>query len=142
MSARFNFTHEIEVRFGDLDMLGHVNNAAYLTFLESARIAYWMKVAGLSELAEINMILARAELDYKAPLEFGDVVDVGVATTALRRSSFDMEFEIVERSAGRIAAQAKKVCVYYDYAEGRSKPIPQELRDKIRAQDPDVLDHA
>ena len=139
--SRFAFKHPIEVRFGDLDMLGHVNNAAYLTFLESARIAYWLQVAGLSGLEGINMILARAELDYKAPLGFGDVIDIGVACTALRRSSFDMEFEIVERASGRVAAQARKVCVYYDYAEGRSMPIPPELRDKIRAQDPDVLDH-
>ncbi len=139
--SRFAFEHSIEVRFGDLDMLGHVNNAAYLTFLESARIAYWLQVAALSGLEGINMILARAELDYKAPLGFGDVIDIGVACTVLRRSSFDMEFEIVQRASGRVAAKARKVCVYYDYAEGRSKPIPPELRERIRAQDPDVLDH-
>ena len=42
--SRAPFTHPIEVRFRDLDALGHVNNAVYLTYLESARIAYWMHV--------------------------------------------------------------------------------------------------
>ncbi len=77
----------MEVRFGDLDLLGHVNNAAYLVFLESARIAYWMQVTRVSSVTGIDMILARVELDYKAPLRYGEVVDIGVACGSMCRAS-------------------------------------------------------
>jgi acyl-CoA thioester hydrolase len=136
------FAHPIEVRFRDLDALGHVNNAVYLTYLESARIAYWLHVTRRSGLDALDMILARVEIDYRSPLSYGEAVDVTVRCASMRRSSFVLEFEARERSAGRLVAEARKVLVHYDYAASRSNPLPPELRELLRAQDPDVKDEA
>lgn len=136
------FTHPIEVRFRDLDALGHVNNAVYLTYLESARIAFWLHVTKRSGLDALDMILARVEIDYRSPLSYGEAVDVTVRCASMRRSSFVLEFAAVERSAGRLVAEARKVLVHYDYAASRSLALPAELRDLLRAQDPDVRDEA
>ena len=140
--SRAPFTHPIEVRFRDLDALGHVNNAAYLTYLESARIAYWMHVTKRSGLDALDMILARVEIDYRSPLSYGEAVDVTVRCASMRRSSFVLEFAARERSAGRLVAEARKVLVHYDYAASKSLALPAELKDLLRAQDPDARDEA
>lgn len=142
MSGAYRFSFPIEVRFRDLDALGHVNNAIYLTYMESARIAYWLHVTGRQRLEGMNMILARVEVDFRSPVSYGESLDVGVRCASMRRSSFVMEFEVVERGSRRLVAEARKVLVHYDYAASQSRPIPQELRDRILAQDPDVRQEA
>lgn len=87
----FRFVHRVPVIFRDVDALGHVNNAVYLTYLETARLAYWSAVTGMNRLEQLGVILARVELDFRAPTYFGDVLDIGVRTTSVRRSSITRE---------------------------------------------------
>ncbi len=134
----YRFVFPVDVRFRDLDALGHVNNAVYLTYLESARIAWWLHVTGRSDLRGIDMILARVEIDYRSPVAFGESLDVGVRCASLGRSSFVVQSSIAERASGRLVAEARKVLVHYDYSAGRSSPIPTELRERLLAQDPDA----
>jgi acyl-CoA thioesterase FadM len=86
------------------------------------------------------MILARTEIDYRAPASYGDRLEVGVRCASMRRSSFVLEFRVAEPAGGRVFADARKVLVHYDYATGRSLPLPPELRAKIKAQDPDLAE--
>ncbi len=76
----FRFFHPIVVRYGDLDPQGHVNNAGFITFMEHARVSY-IRQLGLWDgktFLEIGFILARVELDYKAPILMTDEVEIGV----------------------------------------------------------------
>ncbi len=134
----YRFTHPVEVRFRDLDALGHVNNAVYLTYLESARIAWWAKVTGGADVANLGMILARAEIDYRSPVLFGESLAVGARCVSIGRSSFVLGMAIVESTAGRLVAEARKVLVSYDYVAKRSRPIDDLLRRQLLAQDPDA----
>jgi acyl-CoA thioester hydrolase len=134
----YRFTYRIQVRFRDLDALGHVNNAVYLTYFEAARMAYWMHVNGRADLSSMDMILARAEVDYRAPVGYGDELEVGVRCASVKRSSFVLEQALVERRSGRLVAQARKVLVHYDYAAGRSMPLTEEQRQLLMKQDPDL----
>lgn len=138
----FRFAFPVEVRFRDLDALGHVNNAVYLTYLESARIAYWLELQGRSSLEGIEMILARAEIDYRSPAYYRERLLVGVRVAALRRSSFTMEFRIAALPDGRLVADGRKVLVHYDYASRRSSPIPEELRRRLRDANPEAREDA
>jgi acyl-CoA thioester hydrolase len=126
----------MEVRFRDLDALGHVNNAVYLTYMESARIAYWLQVTARTDLRGMDMILARAEVDFRAPLQYRNRIEVGVRCASMRRSSLVLEHQIVRMPDGLVVAEARKILVHYDYAAGRSTPLPPELRQRILAQDP------
>ena len=85
MLSGFRFHHPVELRFRDLDALGHVNNAVYLTYMESARMAWWMKVSRCYDLSGLGMILARTEIDYRSPAVFGDRLVVGVRCASLKR---------------------------------------------------------
>jgi acyl-CoA thioester hydrolase len=134
----YRFTYAIQVRFRDLDALGHVNNAVYLTYFEAARMAYWMHVNGRADLRSMDMILARAEVDYRAPVGYGDELEVGVRCASVKRSSFVLEQALVERGTGRLVAQARKVLVHYDYAAGRSMPLTEDQRQLLMKQDPEL----
>jgi acyl-CoA thioester hydrolase len=130
-----SFTHSLEVRFRDCDPMGHVNNAVYLTYLEQARFAHWRALwkyrkAG-SDPRVPGVILARAEVDYRAPAVEGDVLDIRLSIVKVGRTSFHYEYEITDQ-AGRVVLQAKTVQVMYDYAAGRPAEIDPEIREMLR----------
>lgn len=138
MPSRFRFTRTMDVRFADMDAMGHVNNAVYLTYFEAARMAYWMHVTGRADLSGMDMILARAEVDFRSPLVAPESIEVGVGCASIGRTSFVLEQDMHERKSGRLVAEARKVLVHYDYEAGRAVPIGDDLRRKILAQDPEA----
>jgi acyl-CoA thioester hydrolase len=128
------FSHSIEVRFRDCDPLGHVNNAAYLTYLEQARLFYWRSLWGFgldAVTVQPGVIMARAEIDYRAPARYGQTLDVRIDVAAIGRTSFTYDYEIVDEQ-GRLVASARTVQVMYDYATSTPVPIPAEIRDKMQ----------
>ena len=78
------------------------------------------------------MILARAEIDYRLPVRFGDVLDVRIGLLGIGRTSFTYEYEIANET-GRIVATAKTVQVMYDYATESPVPVPSDIRTKLTA---------
>ena len=122
---RVIFSHRIEVRFRDCDPMGHVNNAVYLTYLEQARLAQWRSLWGAD--AVPSVILAKADVDYRLPAKYGDMLEIRIGLAAVGRTSFTYEYEIFDAS-GRIVVTARSVQVMYDYAAGRPVPIPDEIR--------------
>ena len=109
----FDFVHRDTVRFRDVDAMGHVNNAVYLTYLEDARIAFLRPLG-----ADVpEMILARAEVDFRAPLSEGDQLEIGVRPVRVGTKSFELAYEV--RVGEMVAAEAKTVLVSYDYSAGR-----------------------
>ena len=138
MPSRFRFTRTMDVRFADMDAMGHVNNAVYLTYFEAARMAYWMHVTGRPDLSDMDMILARAEVDFRSPLVAPESIEVGVGCASIGRTSFVLLQDMHELKTGRLVAEARKVLVHYDYKTLRSVPIGEDLRRKILAQDPEA----
>ena len=123
----FAFVHRETVRFRDVDALGHVNNAVFLTYLEEARIGYLLPFG-----ADVtNMILARVEIDFKAPLRSGDEIEIGVRPSGVGTKSFELAYEV--RRGDTVAAQAKTVLVSYDYETGRPVEVPESWREALAA---------
>ena len=121
----------IEVRFKDLDAMGHVNNAVYFTYFENARIAYWNAVGRSRTRGEVTYVVARAECDFRSPVTMDDAIVCHVRIASLGRSSFTFEFLLREERTGRAVAEGKTVQVVYDYAARRVRPIDAELREEI-----------
>jgi acyl-CoA thioester hydrolase len=123
----FDFVHRETVRFKDVDSMGHVNNAVFLTYLEEARIAYLLPFG-----ADVgNMILARVEIDFRAPLRIGDEIEIGVRPREVGTKSFELEYEV--RAGDTVAAEAKTVIVSFDYETGRSVEVPESWREALAA---------
>ena len=128
------FSHPIEVRFRDCDPLGHVNNAAYLTYLEQARLFYWRSLWGFGlddGSVRPGVIMARAEIDYRLPARYGQTLEVRIDVAAIGRTSFTYDYEIVDGD-GRVVASARTVQVMYDYERAAPVPIPAEIRQKMQ----------
>ena len=127
------FTHRLEVRFRDCDAMGHVNNAVYLTYMEQARFKHWRALwhYDVDRFPDPGVILARAEVDYRAPATFGDALDIKLAVGSIGRTSFQYEYEIVRADTGRLIANAKSVQVAYDYQKQTPIPVPDEWRELL-----------
>jgi acyl-CoA thioester hydrolase len=129
--ADFKVKVPVQVRFRDTDAMGHVNNAVYHSYLEYARMKYFEQVTGLRDYRRADFILARVELDYRSPVVVGEELEVGVRCSALRRTSFELAYRVVEKGSGRLVAEGRTVQACYDYARGRVKRLDEEQRRAI-----------
>jgi acyl-CoA thioester hydrolase len=101
--SEFRFFHPIEVRYGDLDPQGHLNNAKYLTYFEAGRIHYFTKL-GLFTPGIPLWISASSwpsARHFHAPVEYGTPVKVGVRTSKLGNKSMIVEQNVVQAETGR-----------------------------------------
>jgi acyl-CoA thioester hydrolase len=133
--AEFHYYHPIEVRYGDLDPQGHLNNAKYLTYFEQARIAYIAHL-GLwtsGSFSDIGIILADAHVTFRSAVRFGQKVRVGVRVSRLGNKSLNMEYRLEDQDTGAELASGSTVLVAYDYRTGRTIPVPENWRRTIAA---------
>jgi acyl-CoA thioester hydrolase len=122
-ASAWAYRHRLSVRFRDCDAMGHVNHAVYFTYMEQCRLTFWREATGTAS-PHTRVIIARAECDYRAPAHFGDELEVRLQVGAIGRSSFALEYEIVQVGADTLVATGKTVMVSYDYAAGKSVPLP------------------
>jgi acyl-CoA thioester hydrolase len=130
-AAGYSLAVPIEVRFRDLDSMGHVNNAVYFTYFENARIAYWRAVPGVRSRRSLNYILARAECDFRSPATLEDDLCCHVRVASFGRSSFSFEYLLRDESAGRVVAEGRSVQVMFDYATRRAEPLDPDVKAAI-----------
>ena len=124
---------EFPVHWGDMDSFGHVNNAVYLRWFESARIAYFREIRQEFVTPNgIGPILARMEIDYRLPVKFPDTVRCAATVTSLGNSSYRMAYRLHSEAHGSFAAEGDSVVVMVNYGTGRSVPLSDELRSAIQ----------
>jgi len=121
---------ELDVRYRDLDPMGHVNNAVYASYIEQARIRYIQSVVGATE---IGAVVATLELEFERPVECGGTVTVAVRAGELGTTSIPFHYEI--RTEDGLAATAETLLVVYDREADEPRPIPEAWRDTIRAHE-------
>lgn len=130
----FHFYHPMEVRYGDLDPQGHVNNAKHLTYFEQARVAYMIELGLFTRdqsFMKIGVIVADVHLTYLAPVYFGQNIKIGVRTAKIGNKSMTWEQNVMDAETGRELSKGELVIVTYDYETGKTIPIPQEWRERI-----------
>jgi acyl-CoA thioester hydrolase len=124
------FTTSVQIRWGDLDAYGHVNNAAFLTILEAGRVAWIQDLVDLSDAAN-GFVIRHLELDFLAPIGLHDSpVEVSVAVESTGTSSVTLRERIRTRD-GSLLADARSVLVHIDRVAVTSAPIPDDLRARL-----------
>src|SRR5829696_924153 len=106
----FHFHHPIEVRYGDLDPQGHVNNAKHLTYFEQARVAYMIELGLFTKdqsFTEIGVIVAAIHITYLEPIYFRQNIKVGVYAAKLGSKSMTWKQNIVDADTGRELARGE-----------------------------------
>ncbi len=140
LRERFRYIQPVQVRFRDMDAMGHVNNAVYLTYLEMARVGYYRNLFGLTQPEDFPFILARVEIDFRSPVVLGEDILVGIRVSRVGNKSFHFEYEIREVETGRLVAEAKSVQVMYDYKTGATMPVPDDFRQRLEEFEGTIFD--
>lgn len=142
LPGTFPYRRPIEVRFGDTDAMGHVNNASYLTYCEIARAAYHEAVTGEplplgAHGASEGMILAEARITYRSPAFYGEILTIEARVGHIGRSSFTQEYRLTAPDSrygrARLVAVSESVQVMYDYTAERPIPVPPSLAAAMEA---------
>jgi acyl-CoA thioester hydrolase len=123
------------VHWAELDALGHVNNARYFTWFETARMALFERVGlEFTGTPAVGPILAHTRCDFLAPVRYPAEILAGTRIKGLGNTSFTMEFGVaLGDSPDRLVARGEGVIVLIDYASGARKTIPDALRGKLEA---------
>ena len=130
----FKYKTVIETRFADLDMMGHVNNAIYFTYMEIGRTKYWHHAIGW-DWTKTGVVIGSASIDYITPVFLTDKISMYVRTSRIGNTSFDLEYLIVKNVNGQeiICNRGKTVCVAFDYTTKKPAAIPERERAKMVA---------
>jgi YbgC/YbaW family acyl-CoA thioester hydrolase len=123
---------QVEVPYGDVDAMGHLNNVRYLAYLEWARQKYWLAMRGSKDFLDIDFVVARIEIDYRSSVEMGEVLDIEIHVTRMGSSSFDFTYRVTGPD-GRLVAEAKTTQVSFDWKSRRKTRLSEERRRQIEA---------
>ena len=130
---RHAFHIAIDATLRDTDGLGHVNNAVYLSWIETARTRYVFERRKLTRIEQLDFVLAAAHLEFRSPVYLHETVELRCSPSRVGKSSWEMTFEGRVRGDGRLCFQARTVQVQYDYEAKASRPIPDDWRRILEA---------
>ena len=132
--SEFKFFNPTEVRYGELDPQGHVNNAKYLTYFEQARVYYLIQLGLFTKdqsFMDIGLIIADIHIKYNTPTHYGDEIKTGVRTSKIGNKSMIIEQAVIDATTGEIRAMGEIVSVAFDYRVKKTIPVPEEWRETI-----------
>ncbi len=121
----------MQVRWRDVDGMGHVNNAVYFTYIEAARTEYLYKLTRTERLEKVDWIVASASLNFRKAVAYGDPLDVKVRPTRVGATSFTLYYEIWGGAKREIVADGETVIVMFDYSKRVKKLISPTLRGRL-----------
>ncbi len=132
---------QIQIRFKDVDSMGHVNNANHFTYFEIARVNYFNEVVNETiNWSKQGIILAHMEIDYRNPILLTDEVWVYTGIIHFGVKSFEVGYQIIRIVNGVeiTAAEGKSVQVCFDYETNTTIPIPDIWKQKVFAYEPSL----
>jgi acyl-CoA thioester hydrolase len=129
----FRYVRRFRVPFADIDMLRHVNNAAYIRWAEQIRSEYFSEILGEDITSERGMIMAHLTIAYERPVVYRENVAIGCRISRFGTKSFDFAYEIWSEDHGIRVATLTSAMVAMNYTLNRSIPVPDQWRAKVRA---------
>jgi acyl-CoA thioester hydrolase len=125
------FQHKIpiQIRYIDIDMQQHVNNAVYLSYIEQGRVEYMNKLFPENDFQKNGLIIARTEIDYYDPIFLNDEIYCYTRISKIGTKSFVFENVLSSNSAIKCFAQSVMVC--FDYTQNTTIPVHDEWKKKI-----------
>ena len=133
--ANYKHSTPIQIRFVDIDKMGHVNNATILSYFEIARTNFFDDVIGQQDnWFERGLIIANTNIDYLQPVYLRDDVKALVRIAKVGTKSFDVEHVLVRTLNGKetICAIANSILVCMDYSKNITIEVPTEWKEKIK----------
>jgi acyl-CoA thioester hydrolase len=122
---------KIQVRFADLDVMGHVNNSVYLSYFEMTRVHYFKELVGSNwNWRKEGVLLVRNEIDYLKPILLNDEPEIHMFLEKIGEKSISLLYEIKVNS--EIHTKGKSVLVCFNAEEGKTIPVPVTMADALK----------
>ncbi|HEY8827074.1 MAG TPA: thioesterase family protein [Jatrophihabitantaceae bacterium] len=123
------FVHEVHMRWSDMDAYRHINNSAYLAYLEQARVAmFFDRGRDIDSLFSSGTVIARHEIDYRRPVVYHpEPLRLELWIGEMRAASFTVHYEVFDGDL--LAAQAATICVTFDFETDRPRRLTNQERD-------------
>ena len=123
----------LQIRFRDLDAMGHVNNAVYFSFFEVGRLQFFLDVLKVNSVADFSFILAKAEANFLKPIDLTHKnVVLQMWAGDFGKKSFKFFYEIVSKENKVKYASGSSVQVFYDYKKQCAIAVPDDFKEKIK----------
>jgi acyl-CoA thioester hydrolase len=126
--------HQQEIRFADIDMMGHVNNAIFLNYFEQARMNWFSKTLGENPDWFTNgLMLARNEIDYRDAVLLTDKLQIAVWCSKIGNKSLILKYEAFVNNGvnKKIKAEGVSVLACFNHHEKKTIPVPEEWKKRI-----------
>jgi acyl-CoA thioester hydrolase len=132
LRADFNFFTTVPTRWGDADMLGHINNVIFVRYIESGRLDYLDRVLGLKfkQPVEQGVLVADMQISYLSQVHHPTNLDIATRVSRIGNTSFDVSANIYDEH-GKVVVTSKAVCVWFDFALGQKQPVPSAAREAV-----------
>ena len=129
----FRHCMPMQIRFTDIDMMGHLNNNVYLTFMDLAKIDYFTTLRpGEVDMNNLNMVVVHIDVDFYHPTFFGQEVDVWTTVTSVGHRSLHMEQRVVDRHSGETKCIGRVVMAGFVRHTNTSLPIADEWVEALQ----------
>ncbi|HSA58767.1 MAG TPA: thioesterase family protein [bacterium] len=138
MKPRFPVKTDLTVRFADVDVMGHVNNAVYLSYFEQARVAFFKKIHEfdlryMDAKSAFGFIVAEIGVKFLAPTFVDQVLTVALRVAEVRNKAFRFEYEIRDKKTKVVVATGFSVQVSYNYRKHKPFPLSPSLKRRMLA---------
>lgn len=129
----FPVVTEINVAWGEMDALQHINNVVYFRYFETARIEYFNKINLMDEIKrnQIGPVLSETQCRYRIPVTFPDTLLIGSRVTEVGEDRFTMEYQIVSKKMGKVTTTGSATVVMFDFKNQCKALLPAVLRETI-----------
>ncbi len=130
--STFKYKTPIQIRYIDIDMQGHVNNAIFLSYIEQSRVDYMNTLLPNNDFNTNGLIIARTEIDYFQPIFLHDKIYCYTKISSVRNRSFTFE-NVLASDNNSIKCFAKSIMVCFNYNNNSTIHVPEHWREKILA---------
>ncbi|HNZ72173.1 MAG TPA: thioesterase family protein [Prolixibacteraceae bacterium] len=137
--ATFKNKFPVQVRFSDVDVMGHVSNTVYQNYFDAGKLNYFEEVLPEMDFVTIGIVGASIKIDYLKPIFMKTRILVETRVAQIGTKSITMEHCIIDEHSGELLSTCHAVMVCFDLKERQSIPIPEEWKKKIAAYEGDQL---
>lgn len=127
--ADFDHSVDLQIRFNDIDILGHLNNTVYFSFYDTGKAYFFEHMfGGKVDWQRVECVIANVDCAYISPIYFGEEVAVYTRCLSISEKSFRLQQIILEKKTGQLKSACETVMVSYDPVERKTVPLSERYR--------------
>lgn len=133
----------LQIRFNDVDVLGHVNNTIYFAFYDTGKAHYFSAVGGRPvDWKHVDTVIANVDCAFIAPIFYGEEIEVATTCRYVSEKSLMMLQMVREKNTGEVKSVCETVMVSFDPSTGATTPFPEEWKQRVAAFEGREIDKA